>query len=129
MASRDHRGFGGFSMGAVTTWRTFQNGLDYFRYFLPMSCGTSLDMDNIVEAAGSHEKGDYNVWIMTGSADFAHPYEEDRVEFLRNSAYFTQTSDGTDGNLAFNVKEGYEHDGVAAMEYTYNGMSWFWGVG
>jgi enterochelin esterase-like enzyme len=40
VASRDHRGFGGFSMGSVTTWRTFQYGLDYFRYFLPMSCGT-----------------------------------------------------------------------------------------
>jgi hypothetical protein len=26
-AARDHRGFGGFSMGAVATWRTFQNGL------------------------------------------------------------------------------------------------------
>lgn len=27
-ASRDHRGFGGFSMGAVATWRTFQYGLN-----------------------------------------------------------------------------------------------------
>ena len=30
--SRDHRGFGGFSMGSVTTWHTFQYCLDYFRY-------------------------------------------------------------------------------------------------
>ena len=36
-ASRDHRGFGGFSMGSVTTWHTFQDCLDYFRYFMPMS--------------------------------------------------------------------------------------------
>lgn len=43
VASRDHRGFGGFSMGSVATWRTFQYGLDYFYYFLPMSCGTSLN--------------------------------------------------------------------------------------
>jgi hypothetical protein len=28
MASRDHRGFGGFSMGSVATWRTFQFFVD-----------------------------------------------------------------------------------------------------
>jgi hypothetical protein len=27
IASRDQRGFGGFSMGSVATWRTFQYGL------------------------------------------------------------------------------------------------------
>lgn len=36
-ATRDHRGFGGFSMGSVNTWHTFQNCLDYFRYFMPVS--------------------------------------------------------------------------------------------
>ena len=33
-ASRDHRGFGGFSMGSVNTWNTFRYCLDYFRYFM-----------------------------------------------------------------------------------------------
>ena len=37
IASRDHRGFGGFSMGAVNTWCTFRYAMDYFRYFMPMS--------------------------------------------------------------------------------------------
>ena len=32
--SREHRGFGGFSMGSVATWRTFQNCIDYFCYFM-----------------------------------------------------------------------------------------------
>lgn len=36
-ASRGHRGFGGFSMGSVNTWHTFEYCLDYFRYFMPMS--------------------------------------------------------------------------------------------
>ncbi|MDE6847806.1 MAG: hypothetical protein K2J44_00450 [Ruminococcus sp.] len=49
--SREHRGFGGFSMGSVATWRTFQNCLDYFKYFMPMSCGTSLDDNNIWDSA------------------------------------------------------------------------------
>lgn len=41
--SRDHRGFGGFSMGSVATWHTFQYCLDYFRYFMPMSGSLSSD--------------------------------------------------------------------------------------
>lgn len=125
-ASRDHRGFGGFSMGAVATWRTFQYGLDYFRYFLPMSCGTSLDPENIFPAARNRDPDDYFVWTMTGTEDFAHQFDQDRVELMRNSPYFTEADDEQDGNFAFRVKEGYAHDGRASMEYTYNGLRWFW---
>lgn len=127
MASRDHRGFGGFSMGAVVTWRTFQHGLDYFRYFLPMSCGTSLDMENILAAADTRDPGDYSVWVITGTEDFAYPYDEQRVELMRDSPSFGEVGDGGVENFAFTVKDGYSHDGTAAMEYTYNGMRQFWG--
>lgn len=124
-AARDHRGFGGFSMGAVATWRTFQYCLDYFRYFLPMSCGTSLDMDAVISAARTHDPADYFVWIITGSQDFALPYDEARVTLLQNSPYFTEADNERDGNFAFRVKDGYSHDGVATTEYTYNGLRWF----
>lgn len=125
-ASREHRGFGGFSMGAVNTWRTFQYALDYFRYFLPMSCGTSLDMEDIVASARSRDPADYFVWIVTGSQDFARPYDEATADFLRSSRYFTESDNEQDGNLALRVKDGYGHDEVAATEYTYNGLRWFW---
>ena len=36
-ASRNHRAFGGFSLGSVTTWLQFCYDTDYIRYFLPMS--------------------------------------------------------------------------------------------
>lgn len=36
-ASRDHRAFGGFSMGAITTWYVFEYQLPYFNTFLPMA--------------------------------------------------------------------------------------------
>jgi enterochelin esterase-like enzyme len=125
-AARDRRGFGGFSMGAVATWRTFQHGLDYFRFFLPMSCGTSLDMDTILTAAQGHDPHDYFVWVITGTDDFAHPYDEDRVQLLRNSPHFTEADNEQAGNFAFRVKDSYAHNGFAATEYTYNGLSWFW---
>lgn len=38
IASRDHRGFGGFSLGSVTTWNQFCTNSDYISYFLPI-CG------------------------------------------------------------------------------------------
>ncbi|KRN98870.1 alpha/beta hydrolase [Companilactobacillus kimchiensis] len=36
-ASRNHRAFGGFSMGAITTWYVFENDLKYFHDFVPMA--------------------------------------------------------------------------------------------
>jgi enterochelin esterase-like enzyme/acetyl esterase/lipase len=126
MVSRDHRGFGGFSMGSVATWRTFQNCLDYFRFYLPMSCGTSLGDENIFEAAKNRDPDDYFVWVSTGTKDFAYSYDERRVEKMRESAYFMESTDSATGNFLYLVKEGYSHDGLAAMEYTYNGLCWFW---
>ena len=57
-ATRDHRGFGGFSMGSVNTWHTFQYCLDHFRYFMPMS-GNMGDGAFIEEACANPVKG-YN---------------------------------------------------------------------
>lgn len=124
-ASRDHRGFGGFSVGSVATWRTFQYAIDYFRYFLPMSCGTSLD-DSIFAGAKGRNPNDYFVFVMTGSNDFAFPYDEARALRFRESSYFSDVDRVAGGNFAFRVKRGYSHDGIAAMEYTYNGMKAFW---
>jgi hypothetical protein len=126
MKSRDHRGFGGFSMGSVATWRTFQYCLDYFRYFLPMSCGTSLDEENIFVAAAGHAQSDYFVLVVTGTNDFAYSYDNNRVQKMRNSPYFTELDNEHNGNFAYLDTEGYAHDGRASTEYTYNGLRWFW---
>jgi hypothetical protein len=124
--SRVHRGFGGFSMGSVATWRTFQYCLDYFQYFLPMSCGTSLDDENIFAAAAGHAQGDYFVFVITGTNDFAYSYDNNRVTKMRNSPYFTELDNEHNGNFVYRVKEGYSHDGRASTEYTYNGLRCFW---
>jgi predicted peptidase len=129
LASRDHRGFGGFSMGAVTTWRTFQYCLDSFRFFLPMSCGTSMDDDQIFAAASQHHPEDYFVFVMTGTNDFAFSFEESRIRRMGANRYFFDSDRIAHGNFAYRTKTGYSHDGTAAMEYTYNGMKAFWGKG
>jgi acetyl esterase/lipase len=124
--SRDHRGFGGFSMGSVATWRTFQYGLDYFHYFLPMSCGTSLDDEAIYSAATLHNPESYFVFVMTGTNDFAFPYDTARAKLMGSKSFFSDIDFQKQGNFAFRVKPGYSHDGNAAMEYSYNGLRAFW---
>ena len=126
--ARDHRGFGGFSMGSVTTWRTFEYCMDYFRYYLPMSYGTSLDDEEIWQGANGYDQEDYFVWMITGTKDFAYSYDENRANEMRDSEYFTEAGSLENGNFAYTVKEGYSHDGTAAMEYTYNGLRLFWGA-
>ena len=125
-AARDHRAFGGFSMGSVTTWRTFEYALDYFRYFIPMSCGTSLDDEEIWRAADGRNQNDYFVMMMVGTSDFSYSYDTARVQNMLSSGYFTEQTENTDGNFIFRVKNGYSHNGTAANEYTYNALSYLW---
>jgi hypothetical protein len=126
VASRDHRGFGGFSMGSVATWRTFQYALDEFRYFLPMSCGTTLNDEQIFAAASRRRSEDFFVFVMTGTSDFAYVYDQSRTRRMGASRFFVDADRSANGNFAYRVKQGYSHGGVAAMEYTYNGMKAFW---
>lgn len=125
-AARDHRAFGGFSMGSVTTWRTFEYALDYFRYFIPMSCGTSLDDEEIWRAADGRNQNDYFVMMMVGTSDFSYSYDTARVQNMLSSGYFTEQTENTDGNFIFRVKNGYSHNGTAANEYAYNALSYLW---
>lgn len=127
IASRDHRGFGGFSMGSVATWRTFQYALDEFRYFLPMSCGTTLNDEQIFAAAANRRPQDFFVFVMTGTNDFAYSYDQSRTQRMGVSRFFVDVDRSSNGNFAFRVKQGYSHGGPSAMEYTYNGMKAFWG--
>lgn len=74
IAARDHRAFMGFSMGSVTTWRTFEYCLGYFRYFFPSSGAITSNgeyMDNIVENSG-YADDDFFIWGMSGTNDFAY---------------------------------------------------------
>jgi len=129
-ASRDHRAFGGFSMGSVTTWHTFTNCLDEFRYFLPMSGAMDSegnDVDAAVTASG-HSPEDFFIYALTGTDDFAYSNFTRQIDRMLGmpSENFVEADLETEGNLALRIKEGYSHDSAAAMEYTYNGLRWFW---
>lgn len=128
--SRDHRAFGGFSMGSVTIWYTFVNCLDEFRYFLPMSGAMDYEGDDVDAAitASGHSPEDFFIYAITGTEDFECGHFTSQIEGMLDmpSGNFISTDSEGVGNIAFRIKDGYSHDGLAAMEYTYNGLMWFW---
>ena len=128
IASRSHRAFMGFSMGSVTTWRTFEYCLDYFRYFFPSSGAITSDgsyMDNIVKQSG-YGKDEFFIWGMSGTSDFAYSQFSAQMNAMIKADYFTETDNENDGNIHYSVKEGYSHDRQAQTEYFYNALSWVW---
>lgn len=130
IASRDHRGFGGFSMGSVNTWCTFRYGLDYFRYFMPMSGSYTTDgeyMAEIVRESG-YEGDDFFIFSASGTEDFAYSAFKQQIMNMGNvpDGTFRFADNEEEGNLLFLEREGYEHDATASEEYTYNGLKFFW---
>lgn len=86
-ASREHRAIAGFSLGGVATWYTFQQQMQVFKWFLPISeagwdDGSGgltgiLDSDvsaqalyNSVKAQG-YGKDDFMLFVATGTDDEA----------------------------------------------------------
>ena len=128
--SRDHRGFGGFSMGSVNTWCTFRYCLDYFRYFMPMSGSYSTDGDymaQLVKEQG-YKPEDFFIFAASGSDDFAYSSFRSQIMAMENASdnTFRFGTSESNGNLAFLVREGYSHDATANYEYMYNGLFFFW---
>lgn len=125
-ASRDHRGFGGFSMGSVNTWHTFEYCLDYFRYFVTASGDLTDDgryMADIVKRAGFGSE-DFFIWSATGTRDFDyHAFKKMIGNMLRQGGgIFKAAEDEKNGNLRFEEAPGLVHDYAAADIYMYNGI-------
>ena len=127
-ASRDHRGFGGFSMGSVNTWCTFRYALPYFRYFMPMSGSYSTDgryMAELVKAQG-YGPDDFFIYSMSGPDDFAYSGIKAQIQAMSGNEMFTYGDTEEEGNLAWREMDGYSHGREASNLYTYNGLMFFW---
>lgn len=128
--SRDHRGFGGFSMGSVNTWNTFRYCLDYFRYFMPMSGSYTTDgeyMADLVRQQG-YSSQDFFIFAASGTDDFAYSAFKAQIMAMANNSggMFKLAKNESEGNMSFLEREGYKHDAKANDEYTYNGLRFFW---
>ena len=129
-ASRDHRGFGGFSMGSVNTWCTFRYAMDYFRYFMPASGNYSVDGQYMAELVRNQGYGpdDFFIYAATGTSDFAYSSFDTQLKAMMSDApdMFKDASANSVGNILYYVRDGYSHDYSALSEYTYNGLCFFW---
>lgn len=128
--SRDHRAFGGFSMGSVNTWNTFRYCLDYFRYFMPMSGSYTTDgeyMADLVRQQG-YSSQDFFIFAASGTDDFAYSAFKAQIMAMANNSggMFKLAKNESEGNMSFLEREGYKHDAKATDEYTYNGLRFFW---
>lgn len=128
--SRDHRGFGGFSMGSVNTWNTFRYCLDYFRYFMPMSGSYTTDgeyMADLVRQQG-YSSQDFFIFAASGTDDFAYSAFKAQIMAMANNSggMFKIAKNESEGNMSFLEREGYKHEAKATDEYTYNGLRFFW---
>ncbi len=132
-ASRDHRAFGGFSLGSVTTWLQFCHDTDYIHYFLPMSgsswyYGTygnfqierNVDfIEQIVNENHLDERG-YFIFHCVGTQDSVKSQSIDMAdEILKRDDVFTPD------HYVFYQKEGGYHDFDAVREFLYNALPLF----
>lgn len=134
-ASRDHRAFGGFSLGSVTTWLQFCYDSDYIRYFLPMSGSCwyyggygdfqiekNVDfIQQLIQDNDLDERG-YFIYHGVGTNDTVKSQSIDMAEeMLSRSDIFTPD------HYVFYQREGGQHDHVSCREFMYNALPLFFG--
>ena len=131
-ASRDHRAFGGFSLGSVTTWLQLCYDYDYIRYFAPMSgsCwyyGTYGDfqieknvdfIEQLVKDNDLDERG-YFIYHAVGTNDAVKSQSIDMADEMLSRDIFTPE------HYVFYQKDGGYHDFEAVQEYLYHALPLF----
>ena len=134
-ASREHRAFGGFSLGAVTTWYQFVYNLDYIKYFIPMSgdcwvMGTygglyhpveTVDYLEDVVTEGGWEEDDFRIYQGIGTSDPIWDQTDNQIQEMLTRDLFTAE------NLHYAIIEGGRHDIDACERYLYYGLRDFFG--
>ena len=136
-ASRMHRAYGGFSMGAVSTWAVIENCLDYVGYFMPLSgdhwSGNSAQdkaysISSAIDRSGL-SKRDYFIFAGTGSEDIAYPNVAPQIEVMKTLPQFDYTSDFSKGNFYFLVAPGLTHWWGYVRHYVYDALPYFFHEG
>lgn len=134
-ATREHRAFGGFSMGSVTTWYTFVHALDYFKYYIPLSGDswiieqkggglkpkeTAEYLANVARKSG-YKPHDYYIFSATGNLDIAYPNLKPQVDAMKQlTDVFIYSSDTKKGNFYFLEAEDGTHAWNWQNQYIYD---------
>ena len=140
IASRDHRCFGGFSMGGCATWQMLWYYPGYFRYYIPNSMIADFRLDADVEGTTEKmvnsitEKGysmdDFEIYCGVGTEDYTNFMVSKQIDaLLEYSDLFKDTEeDGFDsGNLMYRKWSGRYHRFYESFPYFYNALQLFFG--
>ena len=131
-ASRDHRVFAGFSLGATVTWDVFLNDMAYFRYYMPMS-GSSWALEDQAsspeitsETAAylakqirdeGYTSDDFYIYTAVGSNDVAFEMTDNMAAGL-----LEQEDMFNDSNMDYGFQNGAVHWWDAMPTNLYNGL-------
>lgn len=127
--SRDHRAFGGYSMGSVTTWQVFMLCGDLCRFYAPLACdswakgqfGGARQPKETVEMLASSptvfrlSPDDYVLWCGVGDRDQTMMQMIPQLVEMWNFAPDDREAPFTRDNLSLHLLPGYPH-GVPACE-------------
>lgn len=130
-ATRSHRAYGGFSMGALSTWYQLAYGSDAVKYFLPLSGDLWVYNDKgekqspevaaeWLDSMLTHSPyaNDIEIYGYTGTDDIAGTPQKNLTEAL--SRYATTIRYNTpDANLRLAMKKGGKHYYGDINEYLY----------
>lgn len=139
-ASRSHRAFGGFSMGALTTWFQLAYGNNVVSTYLPLSGdiwiyedGKKQSLDVAAkwlnaQVAASKFPNDFRVLGYSGTDDIAGTPEMTLMQALHTQApLFHFGEPGAEGvNLSFGMKKGGRHYYGHINEYLYYALPLLW---
>ncbi|MBE5891057.1 MAG: hypothetical protein E7282_08840 [Lachnospiraceae bacterium] len=136
-ADRNHRIFGGFSMGGVTTWYQFLQSMSYFRYYMPLSGsllwgpdaalydgGAEWTLDVLKEGlkAQGYTASDFFIYMASGEYDYGRPLLEDQITAMEEDpetfSFGNPSDEGV--NCAYGYGSGEDHNAEGRLRYAYN---------
>lgn len=129
------RAFGGFSMGALTTWNVFQHSLKEVGFFMPVSgedwgvSGSEKQAEVMVSSVKEQQISPEDFRLFAGcggESDLAYNGMVDMLEAMREqNDTFHYTEDFSTGNFYYGVWEQGGHDVRTVCTMVYNGLPQF----
>ena len=139
-SGREHRAFGGFSVGSEATWNIFAKCLKEVKYFLPMSgdcwaitvqggnSRTKETVQYLIDAVKNSgvARNDYAVFACTGDKDIAYDAMNKMLtEMKKHPEYFDFATDFTGGNFVYCLAPGGVHANDYNSKYVFNALPHF----
>lgn len=132
IASREHRGFSGYSRGSCCTWYMFHSALPYFKWWSPMSASCvagKMIQENptdeeaytyLKEAIDAHPDMDFFIYVGSGGPSDAASLRRQMAYFEKQDA-FSYGNDPKTNNLCY-TQSNFAHGDLYAPYYYYNSL-------